>query len=244
MKRRNAGSKKQCLIFTDGSSKEVADRLSKLVRPHAALDPNITYFPKGEIFPAEAKLGETVGLVLDEKRREIVTDWWLAVRQHDGARANTPNWDIASSCMIGPRPGLILVEAKAHRGELDEGGKPESGNTENDASIRTAIGEANEALEGILPGWGLTAESHYQLCNRFAWGWKVASLGVPVILVYLGFLNVNDMPRRRLLKTDGEWTEAVYKYAEGSVPSGIWNQKTLDINGTPLIPLIRSWPAA
>jgi hypothetical protein len=144
--------------------------------------------------------------------------------------------------MVGSRPGLILVEAKAHHDELDRAGKPESGNPKNDACIRTAIKEASDALEGSLSGWKLTADSHYQLCNRFAWGWKVASLGVPVILVYLGFLNVTDMPGRRVLKTGEEWVDAVYKHADGIVPRDAWG-KELHINGTPLIPLIRSWPA-
>jgi crotonobetainyl-CoA:carnitine CoA-transferase CaiB-like acyl-CoA transferase len=34
-----------------------------------------------------------------------------------------------------------------------------------------------------LPGWSLSVDSHYQICNRFAWAWKIASLGVPVVLI-------------------------------------------------------------
>jgi hypothetical protein len=237
---RDRGSRKQCLIFTGGPSAEVAARLANLVTPHAALDAKITYYPKGEPFPDEAKLGETAGLLPSGEDRKKVTDWWLAVSRG----ANTPNWDIASRCTVDSRPGLILVEAKAHHRELEPGGKPERGNPENDVRIRTAIKEANGALESSLPGWKLTADSHYQLCNRFAWAWKVASLGVPVILVYLGFLNVTDMSGYRVFNSAEEWKDAVYKHAEGIVPHDVWNQKKLDINGTPLIPLIRSWPAA
>jgi hypothetical protein len=144
--------------------------------------------------------------------------------------------------MVGLRPGLILAEAKAHYGELGSGGGGAK-NSQNEARIRDAIAEANEHLSRISPGWNLTADSHYQLCNRFAWGWKVASLGVPVVLVYLGFLNVEDMPGYRVFRTDQEWENAVLEHAEGVVPHGAWN-KPLDINGTPLVPLIRSWPAA
>ncbi|HEY6267088.1 MAG TPA: hypothetical protein VIX11_02230 [Candidatus Acidoferrum sp.] len=65
----------------------------------------------------EAKLGDSIGEsrnFFSPDQREEVTRWWLAVRE----RANTPNWDIASSCTIDEKPGLLLVEAKAHRAEL------------------------------------------------------------------------------------------------------------------------------
>ena len=35
--------------------------------------------------------------------------------------------------------------------------------------------------------------NHYSLCNRVAWAWKLAQLGVPVVWVYLGFLNATEM---------------------------------------------------
>ena len=220
-------------------TESIADRLRKIVKPYATVESEkAVYFPKGPEHPHEAKLGEAEGL-LSPENREAVTAWWLEVRPG----ANTPNWDIASTCMVGSSPGLILVEAKAHHGELEPGGKPKGGNPENDAKIRDAIAEANGKLNAIMPDWHLTADSHYQLCNRFAWGWKVASLGVPVVLVYLGFLNVTDMPGCRLLTTSEEWTHAMYKHAEGIVPREAWG-KEFHINGTPLIPLIRSWPAA
>jgi hypothetical protein len=228
------GSRAQCLGLTES----VADRLHKIVKPHATIEADrADYFPKGPDRSDEAKLGETEGL-LSAKDREAVTAWWLA----DRPGANTPNWDIASPCLVGSRPGLILVEAKAHYGELGSGGGAAK-NPQNQVSIRDAIAEANQTLNRISSGWNLTADSHYQLCNRFAWGWKIASLGVPVILVYLGFLNVEDMPGSRVFRTDQEWQSAVLAHAEGVVPSAAWEQ-TLDVNGTPLVPLIRSWPAA
>ena len=199
------------------------------------------YFPKGTNSPREARLGETKGLLTDEDRK-VVSNWWLAVRQHGRWRANTPNWDIANTCTIDSRPGVILVEAKAHHGEFGSG-KNQIKNLDNQRSISAAIADANRAMSHISTEWNLVADSHYQLCNRFAWGWKVASLGLPVILVYLGFLNVTDMPGRLLLKTAEEWTDAVYLHAEGIVPRDAWD-RALNVNGTPLIPLIRSLPAA
>ncbi len=118
--------------------------------------------------------------------------------------------------MVGLWPGLILAEAKAHYGELGSGGGVAK-NHQNEKRIRDAIAEANHNLNRISYGWNLTADSHYQLCNRFAWGWKVASLGVPVILVYLGFLNVEDMPGYRVFRTDEEWAMRQGKGSFGGV---------------------------
>jgi hypothetical protein len=31
------------------------------------------------------------------------------------------------------------------------------------------------------------------MSNRFAWTWKLTECGIPVVLVYLGFLNASEM---------------------------------------------------
>jgi hypothetical protein len=234
------GSRAQCIKFVNDARDVVAERLSQLVGQRAEIDPvKALYFPKCEHYPEEAELGEAEGL-LTNCQRELITKWWLAVPQHGGRRARTPNWDIAAKCTVGSRAGLILVEAKAHHAELHAGGN-DAKDPDNRKSIGVAIIEANNGLNTALPGWNLTLDSHYQLCNRFAWGWKVASLGVPVILVYLGFLNVEDMPKSHVFRTGQEWKSAVLEHAEGMVPRGAW-ERNLDINGTLLVPLIRSWP--
>jgi len=162
---------------------------------------------------------------------------------HAQARATsvTPNWDIASSCSVAGKKGLLLVEAKAHRDELKADDR--SGATgRNCLRIKEAITEANQALNDIMAGWNLSHDNHYQLCNRFAWSWKVASLGVPVVLVYLGFLNATEMGVH-CFKSREEWEAAVHHYAEGVVPRDIWGQRLPD-EGVAIYPLIRSidWP--
>jgi hypothetical protein len=137
----------------------------------------------------EAKLGESIGF-LSEEQREEVTSWWLAVRKG----ANTPNWHIASTCTIGEKKGLLLVEAKAHVAELKEDCKTLDEDAsdlsiDNHKQIGLAITAASLGLNNALPGWRLSCDSHYQLANRFAWAWKLASMGIPVVLVYLGFVG-------------------------------------------------------
>ncbi len=161
-----------------------------------------------------------------------------------GPGANTPNWDIASKCTIQGAEGLMLVEAKAHWKELSSSGKPKprtANGWENHEKIGVAIQEANTALNGIVSGWGLSRDSHYQLSNRFAWAWKLASMDVPVVLVYLGFLNADEMNNRgELFHTADDWDRAVRTHSAGVVPDKMWCEGPLDVGGTPLRAIIRS----
>ncbi|RYX82146.1 hypothetical protein EON83_20730 [bacterium] len=218
------GSRKRCLDFTEGTNEEVAKRLMELVAPYAQVAPhNHQWMPKGHGNPAEAKLGQAL-LFLDTEKRKELTKWWLAGK----GGANTPNWDIASRAIIDGKEGLILVEAKAHEREFSKSGKPQKANpshdsTENQKRISAAIDEANRELNALMPGWGLSIDSHYQLTNRFTWAWKIASLGVPVILVYLGFLEATEMEDcGRPLKDAADWEQVVLARSIGIVPRNAW----------------------
>jgi hypothetical protein len=190
--------------------------------------------PGGFSAPAEAKLDEAARL-LSSGHRDLVTDWWLAVR----TRANTPNWDIAATATIDGRQGLVLVEAKAHAAELKRAGH-DVANAENLGRIRGAIQEANRALSSSDPEWCLSCDSHYQLATRFAWSWKLASLGIPVVLVYLGFLNAVEMiDQGKPFGTSHEWEAAVRAHAVGVVPDGAW-EKPIEVTGTAVHAIIRA----
>jgi hypothetical protein len=247
---RRRGSFPRCLLLMDGDPSAVAERLTSLVGLDGVHVSNKDFWmPQGLPFQAEggwdtspiveARLGKAPKFLTDEQR-ETVTSWWLMHRR----RANTPNWDIASTATIEGRPGLILIEAKAHSGELKVHGK-EPGNKDNEKKIGAAIQQANTDLNTILPGWALSKDSHYQLTNRFAWAWKIASLGVPAILVYLGFLRAEEMGDQGMPFADGKaWEGFVRDYSQGIVPEAAWNTQ-LSLQGTPLQALVRSiwiWP--
>lgn len=89
--------------------------------------------------------------------------------------------------------GLVLIEAKANEEELTRpdpkrsSAKGTTRSVQNDERIRAAIEEARQALETRVPGISISCDNHYQLSNRIAFAWKLASLGLPVALVYLGF---------------------------------------------------------
>jgi hypothetical protein len=234
-----AGSRLACLALTSGSHEQVTARLSEIARGFGRVAPIASYMPRGLREPDEAQLSRSQRL-LRKEQRVALDEWWLAKGR---GRAQVPTWDIAAVCEVEQggqmRDGMLLVEAKAHDREFDLGGK-RGGDADNRESIARAIKEAQTGLGGRAAGWNLTHEKHYQLCNRFAWAWKLASLKVPVILVFLGVLEAEEMftGSRRPFASHGEWSEALRKYAKGLVPE-VWG-KALDVGGTPLVPLIRS----
>ena len=234
------------MLLVDGSREDVADCLTRLVDiPDVVVSPDDRWMPYGkpvykdgswyDTLAREARFHEPNCLVSPEVRLQLLT-WWLAVTR----RANTPNWDIASTCRIEGKPGLILVEAKAYREELAE--RDESGSVGlNRERIGQAIAEANNALQAATGNtWALSRDCHYQLSNRFAWSWKLASLGVPVVLIYFGFLNAHDMADRgTLFQSEADWECAVKDYSRGIVDETCWGER-LDVAGVLLIPLIRA----
>ena len=228
------GSRLRCLMLTSMPEQQVASVLTRLVAPVPSVTVGHLRSPMGFLHPEEAKIGEHPDFLTPDERN-IVTDWWLKVRQ----KANTPNWDLVSKCEIGGQRGLILVEAKAHTEESKTAGKG-AGNVENDCQIGTAISAANSALNSVLPGWALTKDSHYQLCNRFAWAWKLGTLGIPTILVYLGFLHCDEMGDCGMpLNSAEHWERSVKKHSEGIVPADAWGVR-IPTTSAPIWALIRS----
>lgn len=231
--RENRGSRARSLLLTDRGRAEVAEELTCLTDGWAAVDAVQDFWiPRGSENTAEAKIGETPGFVPNPDAAELLR-WWLAApATTDGTRrANIPNWDIASTAHISGRPGLLLVEAKAHAGELGESGTQlrsdaSADSIANHQRIGDAVRQANDGLQAATGlTWGLSRDSHYQLANRFAWSWKIASLGVPVALVYLGFIDAAEMGGngRMLIGSQNAWEDIVEHYAKGTVPESIWN---------------------
>lgn len=228
------GSRLRCLLLTSDAPTRVAAFLNVLAAPHARVTAEDLWAPRGFLQPDEVKLGETAEF-LPEAVRAALSKWWLA----RSGRANTPNWDLVSTCQIDQRDGLVLVEAKAHEGELSDdrcGASPE-----NLEHIKKALVEASTAWNALASGFELSASSHFQLSNRFAFAWKLATMGIPVVLVYLGFLDAYEMDKggRILLRDHAQWRSRVLARSKGVVPEDVWD-RTFDVNGTPLSVAVRS----
>lgn len=228
----------------------VSARLTELVGlPEVTVSPTDHWMPYGKPIlttvgqwdtapAAEARLERDDGFVSHVLQRQL-RDWWLASNNC----ANTPNWDLASTCHIDGKKGLLLVEAKAHAAELSPDGKPppepNSANSKaNHRRIGEAIQQANAGLRRATGGsWNLSRDHHYQLSNRFAWTWKLAMLGVPTVLVYLAFLKAEEMSG--WFRTKGDWERQLRDHASDVVDTSGWDEQHV-VNGTPLIPLIRA----
>ena len=183
---------------------------------------------------------------LSQELRLAMRDWWLAIPTK---KANTPNWDIAAEAHSAGRQTLVLVEAKAHENEFSSAGKPGNGNPHNHWKIAQAIEAASADLNAVMPGWRLSHDHCYQLANRFAWAWKLASLGMDVVLVYLGFLNCEEMQDcGPVFRNEDTWQQLVRTHARGCVPEAAWEQR-LRVGAGSVTPLIRTdeialaWPS-
>ena len=239
-----SGSKPRCHWLTHGTATQVAARLSALAAPWASISRTDRWMPEGFEVCREAQLHQAPRLLDPEICRELA-EWWLPAEWQD---ARTPNFDIASTCTIEGVRGLLLVEAKAHDEELKAkaaGRRLLEGATEDRKAshdtIEDAIVSARDGLsEATSLVWQISRDSHYQMSNRFAWSWKLTEFRVPVVLVYLGFLNANEMARRRgPFVNHAAWEALVRAHSAPLFPGEVWNRRWL-VNGVPFIPIIRS----
>ncbi len=234
----NRGSRPRCVLLCDGAADQVARRLTELVgRPgEVSVSATDQWHPRGTVCVEEAQLDKAPAL-LDDARQRRLREWWLAKGSEESP---TPSWDIASTCKIFGKAGLLLIEAKAHSSELSPKDRCRAKSSRD--SINNAIRAANDGLRCATGGsWQLCTAQKYQLSNRFAWSWKLATLGKPVVLVYLGFLNAEEMKGEgtTLFRSDEDWKDRLQEYGQGTIDSDCW-EKALDIGGTTLLPLIRT----
>lgn len=235
------GSRLRCILFTNGTRVKVARRFEHLAQIDgssvAIVDPERHgWVPEGLARIDEVELARPSRFLSADQDEELKT-WWLK----NVANSHFPSWDLACQATIDGREGLILVEAKAHTSELDKAGK-QPGGFENALHIGGALFTANFFLNETLPGWSLTTQKHYQLANRFAWAWKLCSMGVPVVLIFLGFLEAREMADlgKPLLDRD-HWRQVMLSHAAGVVPERVWDCRT-QVGAVGLHALIRAEP--
>jgi hypothetical protein len=110
----------------------------------------------------------------------------------------------------------------------------------NHAQIGRAISEASLGLKDTMDGCNISRDSHYQLANGFAWAWKLASMGVPVVLVYLGILGAAEMKDRGEPFADyADWSRVVLEHSQNTVPERAWG-RDIKVEGIAISPLIRA----
>lgn len=238
------GSKPRCHLLTHGPRDVVATRLTALASPFATVSPCDHWMPDGFANRQEAQLHQATRL-LDGTVSDQLKAWWLGPASQ---RAMTPNFDIASTCLIDGARGLLLVEAKAHDEELNKeaaGRLLDRDSSDDRKASHEKIGAAIEAArtglekKTLLP-WSISRDTHYQMSNRFAWAWKLTELGFPVVLIYLGFLRANEMADRgKPFRDHSDWEQLVKSHSQPLFPSQVWERQWAS-GSTALIPLIVS----
>lgn len=238
------GSKPRCHLMTHGTAEEVAMTLTVLAAPFATVSAVDRWMPVGFAQVQEAELHKAPRLLSAPLRNQLGA-WWLPA---DRQTARTPNFDIASTCVIDGKPGLLLVEAKAHAQELrkEESGRLLGADASDDRRVsHGTIGKAiADAAAGLSLATGapchISRDTHYQMSNRFAWAWKLTEMGIPVVLVYLGFLEADEMQDQgAAFASHADWKQLVQ--AHGAPLFGVdpW-EKVWNCHGSSLVPLIRS----
>ena len=215
------GSRPRCVLLTHGTVQRVSDRLTAVASPALVVNSGDTWSPRGFGDAREVTLSDCSEALLGKHEQLELKRWWLATT------GKLPTWDLVASAKAGARKGLVLVEAKAHELELDSRRRTKV-SSPNEVTITRALCEATAALEAVMPGWDLV-DAPYQLANRIAWGWKLASMGIPVVLVYVGFLHATEMSDLGEWFIDqAAWEGAVRRYSSRGVPPDAWGQR-LDV---------------
>lgn len=214
-KRDLKGSKLRCLQLTALPGIDVARTLNELIEPCGEITKKDVWLPGGFLNPEEAQLDKVADIPVLKDKSEALKNWWLKNHKNN---PRTPNWDLVSTCKISGKRGLLLIEAKAHHSELSEQDACRADGV-NLASITGAMSDINRQTY-----WDLSADEHYQISNRFAWSWQLASMGVPVILVYLGFLNADEWGDDKF-KDHNDWEKSVREYSKDIVPGVVWNSR-------------------
>jgi len=214
------GSRRHILDWVE--SPDFLDTARQWVAPQEfTIAKDAIWMPNGWEQPKESRLFNKASPFLDPGRKDILRRWWLA---HEG---NIPNWDLIVQAAGRRGPALVLVEAKAKVSEFDCKPKPllyrsedleaREKTTENHQQIGRAIDEASNALSSQKIS--ISRDHHYQLSNRIAMAWKLASLGVSSTLVFLGFTGDREISKEGdYFADDGHWHRAFTDYLEGVLP--------------------------
>jgi hypothetical protein len=99
---------------------------------------------------------------------------------------------------------------------VKENDKCGSTNEDNRSKIEEAINQARREInEAIAPNEiSISMEKCYQLSNRVAHAWWLANQGIPVVLMYLGFLKCEEMKANgELFGEHSKWKDCFKDYA-------------------------------
>jgi hypothetical protein len=250
------GSRKHIIDWV--RSPDFRDELNAMIRPSGVMvAPDDAFMPTGANGDQGIQEARLETFLSDPAMRRDLQRWWLAAPRG----ANTPNWDLAAHATLKGKPALVLVEAKANERELSEAGKakptgknppgtprgtpkppPSEDSKRNHAHIGAALSSVSASLGGKERGFNLSRDSHYQFANRIAFSWKLALMGMPTVLVYLGFTGDRGIEDAGpMLRDAAHWEKLMRDHVEGMVPQTLIGQWQA-VGDAGFYPMIASMP--
>ncbi|MDD2673919.1 MAG: hypothetical protein PHF81_03465 [Flavobacterium sp.] len=225
------GSKKHILELIE--SKDFIATINTILLPYQAKIIDKKYIqPKGSMDVSEHGLQTFINTNKLRERFPTLMDfdfntWW----KPSGGKA--PTWDMISLCQLDGEDAILLVEAKAHKSEFSRSkkqlpknkqpdNKPSEGSEINHLNIEARIKEASDNLNAKNTGFNISTTSHYQLSNRVASAWRLNQMGVPVVLLYLGFTG-DTYFKKDYFQDNALWRQEFTKYIDSVVPSAFIN---------------------
>jgi hypothetical protein len=218
MENLDKGSRKHVLGWIDSAN--FLNEINKMLSAFS-----VSLADKASLYPKCHKQSKEITLPVFIRKHGQFTikndfqTWWAP---HGG---RLPMWDMISMCKINSNDGILFVEAKAHEEEFDFKEKKLKNNSsfgtkENHLNIGNRIDQAQKELTNLAnKSFQISISTHYQLSNRFAWAWKLATLKVPVCLVYLGFIGDKEFPNDYFQDED-DWNKKLDNYLTGVIPKG------------------------
>lgn len=219
------GSQLRCLLLSSLAPDKLQHVLKSIIEQknqgsiRVDFTKDFKYFPKGPTCHKEVELDKArIPINGSTEYCKKLQGWWL------DKYARTPVWDFVCTATIDNTPGLILIEAKAHQNELvkekDSSGAKEG--SANRSKIESVLSEVNTKYN-----YKLSASNYFQLSNRIAWSIKLASLGIPVVLIYLGCIDTKELSiskKDSLINRANQWDDLVKAYSE-KVSFRDWEKK-------------------
>jgi hypothetical protein len=240
----DAGSRMHMLDWVE--SEDFLPSVRTMVMPIGfTVADNADWQPKGRQDHHETVLVGGTQRFLARVEEQLLATWWLVHRKG----AKLPTWDLAVTALDSQgKKALILVEAKAHAVELSSAGKlhpsrktseEQSRSDENHARISQAIQEANAALQQAIPTIAICRDRNYQFANRIAFAWKLASMGIPVALIYLGFIGDTAIARPgACFLAPADWQAAFERHTANVFPTAMQGRK-IDCGAAPFWLLVK-----
>ena len=179
-------------------------------------------------------------------RRRLARDWWVP---YPSARNRYPDWDLLCQIDVAGTPGILLVHAIADTEELRQHDRRERPDPTqplrlaNDYCVRLRLADANRQLAQLdLGNFQLSADHRYGISWRIAFLHKLAAEGIPVVLMYLGWLQPPEWATSHGFQSAEHWDRVVRDHMRPVAPEAFLDRWLAAEGGGAMRMIARSMP--